>query len=457
MQYINLIFKVMLVLVMLATPALAKVSVNEAAKLKSGALTPFGSEKAGNADGSIPAWTGGLTPDKAPAAWQAVAPNGARPDPFATEKPLFVITAQNMDQYADRLTEGQKNLLKSYPEAYKMPVYPSHRSAALPEWINENTFKNATRNELTDGGNGIAKAFGGTPFPFPQNGHEVVWNHLVRFRGETSTNPTVWAWTYPNGKSKLQQTDVVAIDPYYDSKGSLEDFDGGLFRFFNLINSPIARAGEIQLVHDAVNAKETPRAAWRYSPGERRVRRAPTIAFDTPNNEVSTYDDYWVFNGSPERYDFKLVGKKEIYVPYNNYRVAQRSVKYKDIMTPLSPNSELLRYELHRVWVVEASLKDGKRHLYSKRTFYVDEDSWNISAVDEFDGKGNLYRVIQNYLTTYYDVPLTLDAMIVHWDLKNSVYGIVNLSNEEKHFYDFTQKHSSKEFTSQGLRRKGTR
>ncbi len=145
---------------------------------------------------------------------------------------------------------------------------------------------------------------------------------------------------------------------------------------------------------DSVNPIAQPRRAWQYLPGQRRVKLAPDLAYDTPNagsGGTSTYSDTFVFNGAMDRFDWKLVGKKEMYVPYNGYKLMYAK-DIKPALTPNHVNPDFMRWELHRVWVVEATLKPGQRDLYSKRVFYLDEDSWVALAADQYDGKGQLYR-----------------------------------------------------------------
>ena len=148
--------------------------------------------------------------------------------------------------------------------------------------------------------------------------------------------------------------------------------------------------------------------AWLYNAGQRRVRRAPQVAYDGPGTAADglrTSDNFDMFNGAPDRYDWKLVGKRELFIPYNNYRVATPEVKYEDILKAGHVNQDLIRYELHRVWEVEATLKAGERNIYAKRRFYVDEDSWVAVASDQYDARGQLYRAGFVYTNPAYDVP----------------------------------------------------
>jgi len=439
------------ILLLCGGSAIAKVDSEQASKLNS-VLTPFGSERAGNAEGTIPEWTGGLTPDKAPSSWKS--PNGYRPDPYPEDKVLFTITAQNIDQYADKLTEGLKALLTAYPDTFNIPVYPSHRSHALPEWINENTVKNATTVELVDDGNGISdNAKAGILFPIPQTALEVMWNYLLRYQGVYSVVKQANNEVQPNGKVTLNHRGKTDNVFHFYKKDGIK----GRYRNFAWsVTGPARFAGDGVLVIDSINASKDPRKAWIYTAAERRVRRAPTLNFDTPDYSTTTYDDYEMYNGSPERYDWHLVGKKEMYIPYNNYRANLPDLKYTDLQMPHNLNPEYLRYELHRVWVIEATLKQNSRHIYSKRTFYIDEDSWCLVATDKYDGNGNLWRTSLSYLMTYYDVPLTNFSFFVHYDLKNGVYMVVSLTNEEKGSFDFTKAPPRESyFTPQAMRRRG--
>jgi hypothetical protein len=410
---------------LLATNALAKVSSADAAKLGK-ELTPIGAERAGNADGSIPEWTGGMT--KAPTGYQGK--GTTRIDPFADETPLFTITASNYSEYADKLTVGQQALFAKYPDTYKMPIYQSHRTAAAPQSVYSNTISNATNAELTSDGNGIVNAYGGFPFPIPQNGTEAIWNHILRWTGEGSYKDFRNSTVYNNGKKTIGGGLAWEAYPFYNADTTAANFSGTIWEIFVKYTLPIRRKGEVILVVDQLDQSKTPRQAWQYIPGQRRVRRAPTIAFDTPNAQFggqSTYDDSFMYNGSPERYDWKLVGKKETYISYNNNKLItslEEEGGADAFETPNHPNPEFTRYELHRVWVVEATLKENKRHIYGKRTMYIDEDTWAIVATDIYDGRGELWRVGGVNMLNAYDVPLTLMRAYYHTDLQNGAYSL---------------------------------
>lgn len=380
--------------------ALAAVSPAEAAKLGA-ELTLVGAEKAGNADGSIPAYEGGLT--TAPASFKAG--DSFRPDPYTGEQPVLVIDGKNVDQYKDQLTAVTAELAKRYP-GFKVNVYPTHRSVAMPQGVLDNTMKNALNAQSLEGGNAIDNVLPGVPFPIPQSGAEAMWNHLLRYQGvNIATKFDSWN-VDSSGVATLATTGKGFINyaAYSDLNKPVTGKDT-IYQIKLYYTGPARRAGEATLLRDAANPLEQPRRAWSYLPGVRRVKLAPDLAYDTPNPGTSgaaAYDDSFVFAGALDRFDWKLVGKQEMYVPYNTYALTYVKDP-KTLTTPNHPNPDLVRWEKHRVWVVEASLKEGKRHIYHKRRFYLDEDSWVALASDQYDANGQLYRGSFAFLTQSYD------------------------------------------------------
>ena len=433
-------------------PVSAEMAADEVARLGVD-LTPLGGEKAGNADGTIPAWDGGLT--QAPSGYTE---GGYYVDPYSGDGIKFTITSGNMGEHADKLTEGHKALLKTYP-SFKMNVYPTHRSAAAPQHIYDATKQIAGAAKLTADGNGVDNAVVGIPFPIPSNGLEAIWNHLLRWRADFAEREIAQAAPTRGGDYTLVKfSDQFNLQ--YNREGmTTEELNNIILYFKQEVKAPARLAGGILLVHETLNQKAENRKAWLYNPGQRRVRRAPNVAFDNPgtaSDGMRTNDQFDMYNGSPERYNWQLVGKKEMYVPYNNYKLQDPSIKYADILKPLHINPEFPRYELHRVWVVEATLKEGSRHLYKRRTFYMDEDSWQILVVDQYDNRDQLWRVSEGFAINHYNVPNLWTTLEVHTDLQAGRYLAIGLTNESEP-YNFNAKLSTKEFTPAALRRAGKR
>lgn len=432
----------------------AAVPESEAARLGKD-LTPLGGEAKANADGSIPAWTGGLTAP--PAGFK---PGDHHPDPFAADQPLFTVTAANMGQHESRLTAGQIATLKAYA-SYKLIVYPTHRSASNPQRVYDATRKNATTARLVSNGNGISGAILGAPFPLPQSGLEVVWNFLTRYRGVAANRHIDQAAVERGGGYQLVKFEDEFLFNYTraDITAAELEKENTLIFFKQAVTAPARLAGTILLAQETMDQVKEPRRAWVYNAGRRRVTRAPNVAYDNPGTAADgqrTSDQFDMFNGAPDRYEWTLVGKKEMLVPYNSYRLHSDKVKNTDILKPLHINPELARYELHRVWVVDAKLKPGTSHLYSRRTFYIDEDSWQILAADQYDGRGQMWRVSEAHCINYYDAQSFWSTLEVHIDLQNGRYLAIGLDNENP-MYDFNLKRTPADFTPDSLRREGVR
>ena len=386
--------------------ALAAVSPQEAAQLKT-TLTPLGAERAGNADGSIPAWDGGYT--KVPADFR----NGYRNfDPFAGDQPLFSITADNLAEHQDKLADGIIQLFRDNPDSFRIDVYPTRRTAAAPQWVYDNTFRNATEATLENDGLTVRGAYGGVPFPIPKTGIELYWNHQMQWRGEaTDTKYQVWTTT-AEGRRILA---TAAVDygqyPYFYKDGAWDASVSNprYMLAIQLAYEPAFRAGEALMVHNVLDYAQG-RTLWQYLVGQRRVRQAPSINFDTPNvvaSGVNFVDETFGGGGSPERYDWKLIGKREMYIPYNNNALLANSDA--EVLGRSHANPDHVRWELHRVWEVEASLKPGSRHAVPKRKFYFSEDNWGTAILDGWDAEGTLWRTAMTTPFVAPDIPATVN------------------------------------------------
>lgn len=438
--------KPLLLALVVALPVQAAVSPEEVAKLGQ-TLTPVGAEMQGNADGSIPAWDGGL-----------VQGDDRYTNPFADEQPLFTITAANVEQYADRLSPGQLAMFKRYPDSFRMPVYPTHRTAAYPDAIYAKARQNALNTRLSDDGNGLINFDETLAFPIPQNGLEVIWNHITRYRGGALERTFVQVPVQANGAfTPIRINEKSSWPEYLKDKGG-SDQSNILLYFVQQVLAPARLTGEVLLVHETLDQVQQPRQAWTYNAGQRRVRRAPQIAYDAPGTASDgqrTTDNLDIFNGAPDKYNWKLIGKQELYIPYNSFPLANRNLTYEDILQPGHMNPDHTRYELHRVWKVEATLKEGERHIYGKRVFYIDEDSWQIAIADHYDTRGELWRVAEGHAFPYRDALVTWYSAEALYDLQSGRYLVGSLTNEEGQGFDFTQRFNYSDFTPQAIRRLG--
>ncbi|SFM64678.1 Protein of unknown function [Halopseudomonas pachastrellae] len=418
-------------------------------------LTPIGAEKAGNAAGTIPEWTGGLPTD----AGQSL-PNNFLESPFKDDQPEFVITAQNYQQYKDNLTPGQVALFERYPETFKMPVYKTERSVGFPQSVYDQVKATAGQGKLVNGGDGISGfAHGSFAFPIPKSGAEVVWNHNTRYR----LNIHRWymqAMPQTNGSFTLIKMEEEVGYPEQMSDVDASTMPNTLLFFKQRVNAPARLAGNVLLVHDSLDQLKEPRMAWVYNAGQRRVRRAPQVAYDGPgtaSDGMRTSDNFSMYNGAPDRYDWTLVGKKEIYIPYNSGKLTEPGVQYDDVLQAGHINPDFTRFELHRVWEVQGNVKDGQRHIYAQRNFFVDEDSWMISLADHYDGRGTLWRVGEGHIGFNYQQKIPAYSIETLYDLLAGRYIALGMYTEENSApqYDFDPSYN--QFTPAALRASGVR
>ncbi len=420
------------VVLALSASAYAKVSPDEASKLGN-ELTCMGGVAAGNEAGTIPPFSG---------KWHGTPPGveytphvGQHPvDPYPNDKPIFQITGQNWEQYKDNLTEGQIAVLQRFPDTYRIPVYEGRRDFNYQDKLCEVAKHNATDAELVDEGMGYTGYMGAIPFPIPGGDNaamQVLANHNFPARAATevmeerdmanvnSDGTITWGKTVNRGLSVVNAPENIgkpmdAIMAYNDTGTLL----------------PTRDKGKRTVSVEPANFAQGQRLAWTYNPGTRRVRQLPEYGYDTPSAGTSgkiVIDQDRLMNGSPDRWDWNLKGKREIYVPANAYRIHEKDVSYDALLTPNHPNPDFMRYELRRVWVLEGTLKSTHRHKFGKRTLFIDEDTWHGVLSDYYDTRGELVNHgLLNYYYAY-DINAWHAGTSVYFDLASGGYVAYNL------------------------------
>jgi hypothetical protein len=435
---------------LIAAAAQAAVTADEAARLKS-TLTPFGAERAGNADGSIPAWTGGYTTPI-----PGFKNGGRRGDPFASEKPLYSITADNMAQHLAKLTDGTQALLKKHPKTFRVDVYKTYRTAAAPQWVYDNTFKNATSAKLE--GEVVKGAFGGIPFPIPKSAREIVANNELHWRGEAWQNDFRGYLGTAAGQRVLSVEGLGDWQMPYYAQGEEAKFSGDYW-LIRLVNSgPPVRAGEAITGRQNLDHDKT--SVWVYLTGQRRVRKLPNACCDTPTPAsagVASFDEVDVLSGRTDRFDWKIVGKQEVLIPYNSNRL-HVPAKDSDVLLANHLNPDHVRWELHRVWVIESALKTGQRHQAPKSRYYVDEDTWVAVLGDRWDANGQLWKTLWSHPVVMPDLPATTPQQ--QWgfnDLISGAWYASGVVNERSKQYQIVPRRADGFFTGDAMAGEGVR
>ncbi len=363
----------------------------------------------------------------------------------------FEITRENLAEHADRLTAGQRAMFKRFPD-FRMKVHPSVRSAYFPDAIAAATIANATSAELV-GGRAVTGAKLGFPFPIPKSGEEVIWNHKMKYRGASLHRVINDALVEPDGTYHIAKT-VQDIGFFYANPGDHvpEKRRGRIFSILMETLDPPDISGQRVLAHENIE-EGAQRDVFLFTPGI-GIRAVPDAGYDTPvpmsYGEVYA-DQMDMYNGATDRYDWKLVGRREVYIPYNCFELNSPMLQYKDLLTPHAIARDYARYELHRVWVVDATVKEGVNHQLKRRTFYVDEDSWSIAAVDAYDNTDRLWRYQEAYLIPVLFIGTVSGIPEAYYDLQSGRYFASGLTNEET-IPDWTVRFADGHFTQRNLR-----
>jgi hypothetical protein len=402
-------------LLAVAVPALAKVAPYEAEQLRN-RLTPLGAERAGSADGTIPTWNGGLA---APPPCHGAGTRYC--DPYAGDKPIATISAANLDQWRDWLSAGQIDALLRHSDTLRLTVYPSHRSVANPGAVYESAWRNAASASLGSTGHDVVGASGVIPFPIPKNGVEPIWNHKLRYRGVGYTRFFTQAVVTPTGEATFTRLREDAAFPY----AAAVDADTPVRRLVQVVLEPTALIGTVMLMIDGPDPVTKPADAWIQVPEPRRMRRAQSFGYDNPGllaEDLRFDDQIDTYSGNTDRYLWRIVGKRDMVVPYDSYALHAARTTLRELIRPGHLDPALARYEVHRVWVVEASVRPGATHRYKRRTFYLDEDSWQILLVDLYDAGDRLWRWQETHTVMAYDRGYLLPTVEAVYDLQSGRY-----------------------------------
>ncbi len=444
----KLCLPILMVLWSISSLTFAQVSQQQADRLGT-ELTPMGAQKRGNKAGTIPSWSGGITQPVS-----GYVKGSFHSNPYAKDRIKHVITSKNYKKYRKFLTKGQIALLNKYPSFF-MNVYQTHRSAAYPQFVYDAIKRNAVTAELQPRGTGVQNTIMASPFPIPQNGAEVLWNHNLRYRGLRWEYTSSTVSTTSGGHKNVTTREYKYYFAYSEPGITLDEIDNKIFYLKRKTLSPAKLAGQMTLVHETLDQVRSPRKAWTYMPGSRRVRRTPNLSYDTSDidsNGIRTIDQVDMFNGAPNLYNWTLIGKQEKFIPYNAYELHAGGLDINNIAGTSYINPNLSRYELHRVWVIEANLRTGMQHIYHKRRYFLDEDTWQIVMVQEYDDEGKLVQISEAHTISYYDIPMTYSTLEVTYDLETGRYFAEGLNNQRKPLntdVDFKRR----EFTSSALRR----
>ncbi len=380
------------------------------------------------------------------------------PNPFKNDKKLYTIDHTNVNKYKDRLSAGQILRLKRNKKFF-MHIYPTRRTTVYPEVWYTKTIKNKKTCEIGKNNNLIGFN-GGVPFPKPKNGAQAAWNMKKMWLGDDvkqvgETRRVV----SPSGRIKKEMlTTKVLVYDKTRLTGSIPNPKGVQKKIHQVYTYPADVAGQTVLIIqyiDDTRGDDT----WLYLPTLRRVRRAPSLNQGAQIDGESTMDEMATgFRGLVGDWNWKLLGKKEMYVSSNCYDMWKIGGKDKDECWKGDINPTRARYELRRMWVIEGTLRKGLKinHPYSKRVEHCDEDTWFFSFGDRYDRRGNVWRLNETYSSYDYCQKTRMVEAQLHLNLESGRYELYGGSRTKKTVLgQMNTGIKPKIFTVQSLRRAG--
>lgn len=410
----------MMLAVWLASPASATISAADAAKLGGPEFTETGAIKAGNADGSIPPHSG-----KRPAAAKPPASAGKFPfgDPYAADKPLYSIDAKNMAQYADKLSDGTKELMRKFP-SFRIDVYPTRRDTTFPDDVLANTPKCAQTAQLHGGGDGISGVRRCVPFPMAKTGYEALWNARLRPGAAAAEQVDFKIWMVDsNGNHTLNShSNLITSIGVNQLTGPIEYAN----RLISTTLKPASEAGAKVMRWGPMRMDTTEPSAWSYIPGQRRVRLAPETKYDTVATSTGgliLFDEINLLDGKLDRFDYSQIKLREMIVPFNSVKSQFLPAEQVDMKN--HPNPDHMRWELRRVYEVTGDLKPGQRHVNKRKVYFVEQDSWSIVGYESYDQAGRIFRTGMTQPFFRSDVNVVNAQSILMWDLTKNIWGWV--------------------------------
>lgn len=415
---------------------------------------------AGNSDGSIPPWQKATV---VPLPGWTTGKDRGEFSPFHNEAPTKRIDHANSQAHKNFLTSGQLALLTSKP-GYTMPIYPTHRSCGFPDFVLKNTQRFHGEARIAMNGWQIENAtLPSIPFPQPRSGIEALWNFLLAYQGVGMqwTMGMTYLSSYSPDTEPVRYRFSQRVHTPWGTPGAMSIFHAPYnYGVTYTYHAPAALAG--QAISQRYYFDRSPESFY-YFPGQRRVRRMTSYTHDAWTigfEKTYPIDALLIFNGNPDRFDWSLQGKREVYVPYNAFNITGTDSSGKSIFERDFVSAHARRYELHRVWVVEGRLKPGMRHSTPRKVLYLDEDSWLAVIGEDYDGDDKLVRYKESAIMPIWEIGAcsTIAGMIMY-DLTQNRYvrdGYVGHGGDIRFFAEPSQPWMhERTFGAEGLRTQG--
>ena len=361
--------------------------------------------------------------------------------------PGDTITGDQADKVADLVSPGNLILVK---QGMTMKIVPTDRLEWPPP------YKSATEKyspQVSLAPDGTLKGYSaGLPFPLvdandPNAALKVMWNFSYRpLYTDDAVSKNVEIASYKPGSTAADPVEHFTIGNvgFYNNTGRTEvnpiptdpeaTRSGIRYRFGAYpFTEPSEMVGFGFIRYRSIDPKVEDNS-WMMNPRTRRARRASASELSDVFGLLSsasgggatgagagTYasnldpDSFFGFAAKIEDFNYKFLGEKPMLAVVNAQNSPAKACPTDGGRTICPEN-----WEMRRLYVIEADAKQtsllGSGVVIPKRIFYIDSEGWFITASDQYDHDGKLWKTVATF-NAYRDRPIP-DARVAIWPFK---------------------------------------
>ena len=368
----------------------------------------------------------------------------------AEVKPGDVITTTNAAKVQGLVSPGNFVLVQ---EGMQINVVPSEKLEWPPPYTAATEKYHAQVKLLPDGS--LQNYVAGQPFPLldpndPEMAAKIMWDYSFRplYSDDADLRfPEIAAYK-PDSKGEPVGYFTVGHLAFYNNIGRIEvppiptDPDGAAsgiryrFGFYPFLEPASLRGyGLIRYRHIDTKTEDN---TWTFNPLSRRIKRQSVDTLTDAIGMITGFagggggggqgaggpggaapalvstldpDSFFGFSGKEGDYSFKYVGDKNM-LACVHAKSSPETVCPNDGGRTICPEN----WEMRHLYVVEADAKPGSNFSISRRILYIDAEGWFITASDQYDRQGALWKTIVAY-NTYRDRPVP-DARVAVYPYK---------------------------------------
>jgi Protein of unknown function (DUF1329) len=367
----------------------------------------------------------------------------------AEVKPGDVITKDNAGKVVDLVSPGNYALVQ---QGMQMRIVPTDK-LEWPPPFKAATEKYSPQVQLAPDGT-LKNYIAGQPFPLvdpndPQVATKVMWNFSYRplYSDDIDMRFPEIASFDKNSTGTPLSYFTVGHFAFYNNIGRIEvpptptDPDGAAsgvryrFGFYPFLEPSSLRGyGMVRLRHIDPKTEDN---VWVFNPQSRKLRRQSASVLSDAigalpgfsggggsgmgagagGGSVSAYanaldpDSYFGFSAKVEDFNYRFLGEKMMLGSVHAEHSPEVQCPY-DGGRSICPEN----WEMRHLYVIQADAKPGIDATIPRRIFYIDSEGWFITASDQYDRTGKLWKTIATF-NTYRDRPVP-DARVAIYPYK---------------------------------------